>query len=82
MILPIYPGYGAAGSKRFENIHFSGYIQPQFQGRSKKESQALAGAIFLSFRTSGLCSAGPLKIDYVLPAKNQHFSAGFVHFSI
>ena len=58
--------------KRFENLHFSGYIQPQFQVAQLKGVKSFSGGDFSEFTDNRfLLRRARLKVDYILPAKNN-----------
>ena len=58
--------------KRLENLHFSGYIQPQFQVAQSKGAKSFNGGDFSEFSQSRfMLQRARFKIDYILPAKNN-----------
>ncbi len=58
--------------KRFENLHFSGYIQPQFQATQTKGARTFSGGDFSEFANNRfMLRRARLKVDYILPAKNN-----------
>jgi len=58
--------------KRFENLHFSGYIQPQFQVAQSKGARSYSGGDFSEFSCNRfMLRRARLKVDYILPAKNN-----------
>ncbi|HVE61804.1 MAG TPA: hypothetical protein VNA26_08290 [Chitinophagaceae bacterium] len=60
--------------KRFENLHFSGYIQPQFQLAQKEGISSFSGGNFSEFSDKRfMLRRARIKLDYVLPAKNHSF---------
>ncbi len=60
--------------KRLENLHFSGYIQPQYQLAQQKGSPSFNGGNFPEFSDNRfMLRRARIKIDYVLPAKNNTF---------
>ncbi|MDQ3681840.1 MAG: porin [Bacteroidota bacterium] len=60
--------------KRFENLHFSGYIQPQFQVAQQKGISSFSGGNFSEFSDKRfMLRRARIKLDYVLPAKNNSF---------
>ncbi len=60
--------------KRFENLHISGYIQPQYQIAEQKGIESFSGGNFSKFSDNRfMLRRARLKIDYVLPTKNNTF---------
>ncbi|MFN2438764.1 MAG: porin, partial [Chitinophagaceae bacterium] len=60
--------------KRFENLHFSGYIQPQFQVAQQKGISSFGGGNFSEFSDKRfMLRRARIKLDYILPAKNNSF---------
>lgn len=58
--------------KRLENLHFSGYIQPQFQVAQTKGAKSFNGGDFSEFTQSRfMLRRARIKMDYILPAKNN-----------
>src|SRR5688572_19537844 len=58
--------------KRFENLHFSGYIQPQFQVAQTAGSRSFNGGDFSEFaKTRFMLRRARIKLDYILPAKDN-----------
>ena len=54
--------------KRFENLHFSGYIQPQFQVAQSKGIDSYAGGDFREFADNRfIIRRARVKLDYVIP---------------
>jgi hypothetical protein len=69
--------------KRFENLHFSGYIQPQFQVAQQKGISSFSGGNFSEFSDKRfMLRRARIKIDYVLPAKNNTFPQALFTFQI
>ena len=60
--------------KRYENLHFSGYMQPQFQVAQEKGIQSFEGGNF-SEKTNNrfMIRRARVKMDYLLPAKEKDF---------
>ena len=60
--------------KRFNNLNFSGYIQPQFQVAQTKGAPSYEGGNFSEFSDNRfMLRRARLKMDYVLPAKDKDF---------
>jgi hypothetical protein len=60
--------------KRMENLHFSGYIQPQFQVAQAKGAPSYEGGNFSEFSNSRfMLRRARLKVDYIFPAKGKDF---------
>lgn len=60
--------------KRMENLHFSGYIQPQFQRAGSKGARSFEGGDFAdSSNNRFLLRRARIKVDYLLPARNREF---------
>jgi hypothetical protein len=58
--------------KRLENLHFSGYIQPQFQVAQEEGAETFAGGNFQQFSDNRfMIRRARIKLDYVVPAKND-----------
>lgn len=58
--------------KRYENLHFSGYIQPQFQVAQARGARTYSAGDFAEFSDNRfMLKRARLKADYVLPAKNK-----------
>ena len=58
--------------KRYENLHFSGYMQPQFQVAQQKGAASFAGGNFSQYSNNRfMIRRARVKLDYFLPAKNQ-----------
>ncbi len=69
--------------KRLENLHFSGYIQPQYQLAQQKGSPSFNGGNFPEFSDNRfMLRRARIKIDYVLPAKNNSFPQALFTFQI
>jgi hypothetical protein len=57
--------------KRYENLHFSGYMQPQFQVAQSKGTSSFAGGNFSEFTNNRfMIRRARVKLDYFLPAKD------------
>ena len=58
--------------RRFENLHFSAYMQPQFQVAQQKGVSSFAGRDFSQYSNNRfMLRRARVKIDYILPAKNE-----------
>lgn len=58
--------------KRYENLHFSGYMQPQYQVIQQKGAASFAGGNFSEFSNNRfMLRRARIKLDYFLPAKNE-----------
>ena len=58
--------------KRYENLHFSGYMQPQFQVIQQKGAASFAGGNFSEFTNNRfMLRRARVKMDYFLPSKNE-----------
>ncbi len=58
--------------KRMENLHFSAYMQPQFQVAQQKGIASFSGGNFSEFSDNRfMLRRARLKMDYYLPAKND-----------
>ena len=56
--------------KRFENLHFSAYIQPQFQAAQSEGIDSYAGGDFQPFSNNRfMIRRARVKMDYVVPGK-------------
>lgn len=59
--------------RRFENLHFSGYIQPQFQVAQDKGIESFAGGNFREFSDNRfMLRRARLKADYWIDSKTSH----------
>lgn len=59
--------------KRYENLHFSAYMQPQFQVAQSKGASSFAGGNFSEFANNRfMLRRARVKIDYLLPAKDEN----------
>lgn len=59
-------------ANRFNNLSFSGYIQPQFQAAGQKGAASYAGGNFSEFSSSRfMLRRARLKMDYVLPSRDK-----------
>lgn len=60
--------------RRFENLHFSGYMQPQFQVVEKEGAQSFDGGNFAEHASNRfMLRRARVKLDYILPAKQNDF---------
>jgi hypothetical protein len=58
--------------KRYENLHFTAYMQPQFQVAQSKGVSSFAGGNFSEFTSNRfMLRRARVKIDYLLPAKDE-----------
>lgn len=65
--------------KRFENIRITGYMQPQFQVAEADGAQTFEGGNFSQFsRSRFMLRRARLKVEYVLPSKQNFPKAQFV----
>ena len=64
--------------KRFDNLRFSGYIQPQFQVAQSKGSRSYNGGDFSEFSQSRfMLRRARIKLDYILPTDDGYPKALF-----
>jgi hypothetical protein len=69
--------------KRLENLHFSGYIQPQFQVAQQKGAPSYNGGNFSEFADNRfMLRRARIKIDYLLPAKKESLPKALFTFQI
>lgn len=55
--------------RRLENLHFSGYIQPQFQIAQQEGANTYSGGNFQEFsRSRFMLRRARIKLDYILPS--------------
>jgi hypothetical protein len=60
--------------RRFENLHFSGYMQPQFQIAQRQGAQSYDGGNFSEHASNRfMLRRARVKLDYILPAKESNF---------
>lgn len=60
--------------RRMENLHFSGYIQPQFQAASRMGAPSYNGGNFSEFSNNRfMLRRARIKVDYLLPARDRDF---------
>jgi hypothetical protein len=58
--------------RRYENLHFTAYMQPQFQVAQSKGVSSFAGGNFSEFTDNRfMLRRARVKIDYLLPAKDE-----------
>ncbi len=58
--------------KRFENLNFGGYIQPQFQVAERKGAPSYNGGNFSEFSSSRfMLRRARIKLDFILPAPDR-----------
>ncbi|HYH13953.1 MAG TPA: porin, partial [Flavisolibacter sp.] len=68
-------------AKRFNNISFSGYIQPQFQVAQSKGIDTYAGGNFQDLADNRfMIRRARVKIDYAMPGKEGDFPAALFTF--
>src|SRR5688572_20701244 len=59
--------------KRFENLRFSGYIQPQFQIAQTPGTQSFNGGNFSTYsRSRFMLRRARVRIDYFLPTEDNY----------
>ncbi|RYZ29994.1 MAG: porin, partial [Chitinophagaceae bacterium] len=59
--------------RRIENLHFSGYIQPQFQVAQRKGADSYEGGSFADSSSSRfMLRRARIRVDYLLPAKGTN----------
>ncbi|HEX7846677.1 MAG TPA: porin, partial [Chitinophagaceae bacterium] len=64
--------------KRFENLRFTGYIQPQFQVAQSAGAPSYSGGNFSPFSKSRfMLRRARIRIDYMLPSKTKYPKALF-----
>src|SRR5687767_13589985 len=64
--------------KRFENLRFTGYIQPQFQVAQAPGAPSYSGGNFSPLSKSRfMLRRARVKLDYVLPSKTKYPQALF-----
>lgn len=69
--------------RRFENLNFSGYIQPQFQVAQKPGAQSFEGGNFSEFSNNRfMLRRARIKIDYLIPSKEKEFPKALFAFQI
>jgi phosphate-selective porin len=69
--------------RRLENLHFSGYIQPQFQIASSKGAPSYNGGAFQpNTNNRFMLRRARIKVDYILPNKEENFPQALFTFQI
>ncbi|MBD0277748.1 MAG: porin [Flavisolibacter sp.] len=69
--------------RRLENLHFSGYIQPQFQVAQQEGAPSYSGGNFSRFSNNRfMLRRARMRLDYVLPAKYKEFPKAIFAFQI
>lgn len=69
--------------RRFENLFFSGYMQPQFQVAGSKGAPSYAGGNFSEFTNSRfMLRRARIKLDYLLSSKNSTFPLALFTFQV
>ncbi|HEV7780978.1 MAG TPA: porin [Chitinophagaceae bacterium] len=64
--------------KRFENLRFTGYIQPQFQKAQAEGASSFAGGNFSPFSSSRfMLRRARIRLDYLLPSRSRFPKALF-----
>lgn len=67
--------------RRFDNLIFSGYIQPQFQVAQEKGIDSYAGGNFQDFADNRfMLRRARLKVDYKINSRNSHVPAALFTF--
>ncbi|MDQ3278504.1 MAG: porin [Bacteroidota bacterium] len=67
--------------RRFENLHFSGYLQPQFQVAQKEGIRSFEGGNFSQHAANRfMLRRARVKLDYLLPSKNGAVPAALFTF--
>ena len=67
--------------KRYGNLHFSGYIQPQFQWAQEKGIASFSGGNFQKLANNRfMLRRARVKIDYKMAGKNSDFPAALFTF--
>lgn len=69
--------------KRFENLHFSGYIQPQYQVAGSEGAASYEGGNFSEFtRNRFMLRRARVKLDYIFRNKTGNLPLGLFTFQI
>jgi hypothetical protein len=69
--------------RRLENLHFSGYIQPQFQVAQEKGAPSYNGGNFSEFANNRfMLRRARIKLDYVVPASEGYIPKVLFTFQI
>lgn len=69
--------------KRLENLHFSGYIQPQYQVASAKGIPSFNGGAFQpNTNNRFMLRRARIKVDYIFPNKEESFPQALFTFQI
>jgi hypothetical protein len=69
--------------KRMENLHFSGYIQPQFQVAEASGAGSYSGGNFSEFSNNRfMLRRARMKFDYILPSSEGRLPAAWFSFQI
>lgn len=69
--------------RRLENLHFSGYIQPQFQVAQSEGAESFAGGNFQPYSKSRfMLRRARVKIDYLIQRKDHVSPGGLFTFQI
>jgi hypothetical protein len=69
--------------KRFVNLRFTGYIQPQYQVASSKGSESYAGGDFSEFSNSRfMLRRARIRIDYLVPDSNNKWAKALFAFQL
>ncbi|MGZ8537522.1 MAG: porin [Flavisolibacter sp.] len=67
--------------KRYENLHFSAYMQPQFQFAQQKGADSFEGGNFSENSNNRfMIRRARVKMDYMLPAKEKDFPSALFTF--
>lgn len=69
--------------RRFENLHFSGYLQPQFQVAQQKGAPSFEGGNFSEFSNNRfMLRRARIKLDYIKPADDINYPNALFTFQI
>ena len=69
--------------RRMENVHFSGYIQPQFQVAQKEGAPSYNGGNFSEFADNRfMLRRARIKVDYILPSESSRLPKALFTFQI
>lgn len=69
--------------RRMENLHFSGYIQPQFQVIQTEGSASFGGGNFSEFSNNRfMLRRARIKIDYMVPTKGMDLPKAIFTFQV
>ena len=69
--------------RRMENLHFSGYLQPQFQAASAKGADSYSGGNFSRFTDNRfMLRRARIKLDYILVHDDHKLPSALLSFQI